>query len=160
MALVKIVEGELTVVDHEGDNYLGGSDFDKLLVEKIIVPEISRRGRFTDLLNQMKSEQGKYNKLWYRLLHSAEAAKIELSTSTSAEIDLGMVKLEDEDGKSIESLLTIYALGVRGGNQGGGREDGQHDEEDPYPQFTAAEGSQVRANGGRKHLHPLYTQTR
>ncbi len=107
VALVKIVEGELTVVDHEGDNYLGGSDFDAMLVEKIIVPEISRRGRFTDLLSQMKSEKGKYNKLWYRLLHAAEAAKIELSTKTSSEIDLSMVSLEDEDGKPIDSLLNV-----------------------------------------------------
>lgn len=88
VALVKIVEGELTVVDHEGDNYLGGSDFDALLVEKVIVPEICRRGNFGDLLTQMKSEKGKYNKLWYWLLHAAETAKIELSTKTSAEIDL------------------------------------------------------------------------
>lgn len=107
VALVKIVEGELTVVDHEGDNYLGGSDFDASLVEKVIVPEICRRGTFTDLLTQMKSEKGKYNKLWYRLLHAAEAAKIELSTKTSAEIDLGMVSLEDEEGDPIDSLLTV-----------------------------------------------------
>lgn len=107
VALVKIVEGELTVVDHEGDNYLGGSDFDALLVEKVVVPEICRRGKFGDLLAQMKSEKGKYNKLWYRLLHAAEAAKIELSTKTSAEIDLGMVSLEDEDGNPVDSLLTI-----------------------------------------------------
>jgi molecular chaperone DnaK len=72
VALVRIAEGELTVVDHEGDNYLGGSDFDAWLVEKVVAPEISRRGRFTDLLGQMKSEKGKYNKLWYRLLHAAE----------------------------------------------------------------------------------------
>lgn len=107
VALVKIVEGELTVVDHEGDNYLGGSDFDSLLVEKVVVPEICRRGKFGDLLTQMKSEKGKYNKLWYRLLHAAEAAKIELSTKTSAEIDLGMVSLEDEEGNPVDSLLTI-----------------------------------------------------
>ncbi len=107
VALVKIVEGDLTVIDHEGDNYLGGSDFDAMLVEKIIVPEIARRGRFTDLLGQMKSERGKYNKLWYRVLHAAEAAKIELSSKTSAEIDLGMVNLEDEEGNQIDSLLTI-----------------------------------------------------
>lgn len=107
VALVKIVEGELTVVDHEGDNYLGGSDFDALLVEKVIVPEICRRGTFTDLLAQMKSEKGKYNKLWYRLLHAAESAKIELSTKTSAEIDLGMVSLEDEEGNPIDSLLAV-----------------------------------------------------
>jgi molecular chaperone DnaK len=107
VALVKIVEGELTVVDHEGDNYLGGYDFDAMLVEKVIVPEICRRGRFTDLLAKMKSEKGKYNKLWYRLLNAAEVGKIELSTKTSTEIDLGMVSLEDEDGKTLDSLLTV-----------------------------------------------------
>lgn len=107
VALVKIIEGELTVVDHEGDNYLGGCDFDALIVEKIVVPEISKRGTFTDLISQLKSETGKYNKLWYRLLHQAEMAKIELSTKTSADIDLGMVNLVDEDGKEIDSFLTI-----------------------------------------------------
>lgn len=107
VALVRIIEGELTVVDHEGDNYLGGMDFDALLVEKVIVPEIIRRGRFTDLLKQMKSEKGKYNRLWYRLMHAAETAKIELSSKTSAEIDLGMVNLEDEDGNQIDSLLNL-----------------------------------------------------
>ena len=107
VALVKIVEGELTVVDHDGDNYLGGADFDAMLVEKVIAPEISKRGKFTDLLAQMKSEKGKYNKLWYRLLHAAETAKIELSSKTSAEIDLGMISLEDETGTPIDSLLTI-----------------------------------------------------
>lgn len=101
VALVKIIEGELTVVDHEGDNYLGGSDLDALLVEKLIVPELNRRGRFTDLLDQMKSEKGKYNKLWYRLLHKAEEAKIELSSKTSAEIE---VDVEDEDGNQIDFL--------------------------------------------------------
>jgi molecular chaperone DnaK len=107
VALVKIIEGELTVVDHEGDNYLGGADFDALLVEKLIVPEISRRGHFTDLLTQLKSESGKYNRIWYRLLHAAESAKIELSNKSSAEIDLGLVSLEDENNRSIDSLITI-----------------------------------------------------
>ncbi len=80
VALVKIVEGELTVVDHEGDNYLGGADFDAIIVEKILVPAICREGKFTDLLSEMKSDTGRYNKLWYVLLHLAEQAKIELST--------------------------------------------------------------------------------
>ena len=34
VALVRIVAGELKVVDHEGDNYLGGADFDALMVER------------------------------------------------------------------------------------------------------------------------------
>lgn len=108
VALVRIIEGELTVVDHEGDNYLGGSDFDAILVETVIVPELNKRGKFQNLLEQMKSESGKYNRLWNVLLHKAEEAKIELSTKTSAEIDLGMVKdLVDDGGDTIDSILTI-----------------------------------------------------
>lgn len=104
VALVKIVEGELTVVDHEGDNYLGGADFDAIIVEKILVPAICREGKFTDLLSEMKSDTGRYNKLWYVLLHLAEQAKIELSTKKSADVDFNV---EDEDGRSIDMLVSI-----------------------------------------------------
>ncbi len=104
VALVRIVEGELTIVDHEGNNYLGGSDFDALLLENILVPEINRLGTFSDLLGQMKSGKGKYNKLWTRLLTDAENAKMELSNKTSAEIDLSIV---DDNGNSIDFVLTI-----------------------------------------------------
>jgi len=107
VALVKIVEGELKIVDHEGDNYLGGADFDALIVEKLIVPQLEKRGKFTDLISQMKSESGKYNRLWYSLLHKAEEAKIELSTSSSAEIDLSRSSIEDEDGETIDDYITI-----------------------------------------------------
>lgn len=108
VALVKIVEGELTVLDHEGDNYLGGTDFDALIVEKIVVPELQRRGAFADLLGEMKSESGRYNKLWLTLLLAAESAKVELSSKTAAEIDLGTVSdLQDDEGKAIEAIINI-----------------------------------------------------
>jgi len=101
--LIRIVEGELKVIDHEGDNYLGGGDFDAVLVENIIVPELSKLGRFTDLMANFKSDAGKYNRLWAVLLSKAEDAKIELSSRQSAEIDLGTIRdLKDEDGKTIE----------------------------------------------------------
>src|SRR5947207_1830851 len=86
VALVKIVEGELKIVDHEGDNYLGGADFDALIVEKLVVPHLERKGRFTDLLPQVKSAGGHYNVLWPILLLHTEAATIELSTRSSADI--------------------------------------------------------------------------
>ncbi|MBY5946008.1 Hsp70 family protein [Photobacterium rosenbergii] len=107
VALVKIIEGELTVVDHEGDNYLGGSDFDELIVEKLIVPALERQGVFEDLIGELKSETGKYNQIWFRLLEAAEQAKVELSTATSTDIDLGMTDLEDDEGDLIDSLITI-----------------------------------------------------
>ena len=106
-ALVRIVEGELTVMDHEGDNYLGGTDFDALLVEKLVVPELARRGKFDDLLNQMKSQSGRYNQLWYTLLGKAEDAKVDLSAKTSTEIDLGTITVQDDDGNPIDSIITI-----------------------------------------------------
>lgn len=105
VALVKIVEGELKVLDHEGDNYLGGADFDALVVEKLVVPQLEKRGRFTDLLGQMKSATGKYNKEWCSLLKKAEDAKIDLSTRTSSEIDLSSIS--DEDGNEIDITITI-----------------------------------------------------
>lgn len=104
VALVRIVEGELTVVDHEGDNYLGGSDFDALIVEHLIVPEIQKRGDFGDHLAEMKSEKGKYNRLWHILLHKAEEAKVALSTKTSADIDFD---IEDESGNTINCFMEI-----------------------------------------------------
>lgn len=106
-ALVRIVEGELTVVDHEGDNYLGGTDFDALLIEKLVVPELNKRGKFEDLLDQMKSLSGRYNGLWLALLNKAEEAKVDLSAKTSTEIDLGTITVEDDDGQAIDSLITI-----------------------------------------------------
>lgn len=105
VALVKIVEGELTVLDHEGDNYLGGTDFDALIVEKLVVPQLEKRGVFSNLLSEMKSETGKYNKLWHTLLFRAEEAKVELSNKTSAEIEVSDV--EDDDGKSIDAFITV-----------------------------------------------------
>jgi molecular chaperone DnaK len=108
VALVRIVEGELTVLDHEGDNYLGGTDFDALIVEKIVVPELERRGSFADLPSQLKSESGRLNQHWIRLLRAAESAKVELSAKTGAEIDLsGPQGLVDDEGALIDGYLNV-----------------------------------------------------
>jgi molecular chaperone DnaK len=104
VALVKIIEGELRIVDHEGDNYLGGADFDALIVERIIAPHLEKKGNFTNLLAQMKSESGKYNRLWLRLLHLAEGAKIELSARTSADIEFAV---EDDSNSTVEALIRV-----------------------------------------------------
>lgn len=107
VALVKIVEGELKVVDHEGDNFLGGTDFDAMIVEKIIAPQLEKKGKFTNLIAEMKSDTGKYNRLWRSLLSLAEDAKIELSTRSASEVDLGTKTVEDENGKAITDVLPI-----------------------------------------------------
>jgi molecular chaperone DnaK len=106
-ALVRIVEGELTVVDHEGDNFLGGTDFDALIVEKLIVPQMESQGTFENFLTELKSQSGKYNQLWYILVNAAETAKVELSAKTSSEIDLGAFRVEDDNGVAVDLSITI-----------------------------------------------------
>lgn len=105
VALVRIKDGEMKVVDHKGDNFLGGSDFDRLILEKLIIPKISEQYTFNDLENQMKSALGKYNAKYYSLLNQAEEAKIRLSAVSSAEIIVE--RMEDEEGNDVDMEITI-----------------------------------------------------
>ena len=109
VALIRIVEGELTVVDHEGDHYLGGYDFDALMVEKVVVSTLEKKGKFDDLLGQMKSEGRRVQPTLACLdLLRSGGKKIGLSTRTAAEIDAGPIRnLEDDEGNTINSILTV-----------------------------------------------------
>lgn len=104
VALVSIADDEMKVIDHEGDNYLGGTDFDKAIVEKIIIPHLELEGTFDNLEKQMKSASGRYNRLYNVLLFKAEEAKIQLTNSQTAEIEF---ETEDDTGEEIEVYLTI-----------------------------------------------------
>jgi molecular chaperone DnaK len=97
VALVRTEHGELKILDHEGDNFLGGVDFDSLIVEGLIIPKLQQSGSFSDLMSQMKSQDGKYNNLWAKCLHKAEEAKIELSSKLSSDIEIEVTDdLDDE----------------------------------------------------------------
>jgi len=104
VALVKIQDGEMKVIDHEGDNFLGGADFDRLIVEKMLIPKLEAAGSFDDLENEMKSASGKHNGAYYVCLNRAEQAKIALSARTSAEIE---VQIEDDNSDEIDEAFTI-----------------------------------------------------
>lgn len=105
VALIKIKDGEMKVLDHEGDNFLGGADFDNLIVEKLIIPYLNKNFKFNDLENEMKSRTGKLNKLYFRLLKLAEDAKITLSSRTSAEIEVR--DITDDNGEEIDISIDI-----------------------------------------------------
>jgi molecular chaperone DnaK len=86
-ALVHSTERELKVVDHEGNNFLGGADFDFAIIEKIIVPEITRQTGIENFEQELRVKYGRYEKLYYEILYYAEEAKKELSHSTSVVIE-------------------------------------------------------------------------
>lgn len=105
VALIQIKHGEMKVLDHEGDNFLGGADFDQMIVEKFVIPKICEEYNFTNLEDEMKSASGKFNAKYYVLLRRAEEAKITLSSKTSAEIVVD--GFEDEDGNEVDMEITI-----------------------------------------------------
>ncbi len=94
VALLNVEDGEMKVIDHEGDNFLGGSDFDRLIIEKIVIPYLENNHNFSDLKNELQNSNGQHNKLYYKLLYLAEQVKIQLSTKTSADIEF---EIDDED---------------------------------------------------------------
>ncbi len=105
VAMIRVKEGEMKVMDHEGDNFLGGTDFDNLIVEKLLIPAITERYKFSDLEQEMKSARGKYNAKYFVLLQQAEEAKILLSSKSNAVITVD--GLTDENNAPVDFEYTI-----------------------------------------------------
>lgn len=82
VAVISSKDNNLSVKSHNGNNFLGGKDFDKLIVENIIVPEIIAKYEFKDLLRT----NPKYISLFARFKGLAEDAKKYLSQENQAEI--------------------------------------------------------------------------
>lgn len=103
-ALLRVEGGVQQVVDTEGDSYLGGKDIDYALVDSILIPYVMKEYEVNDIMSSEK----KTAMLREALKGYAESAKIQLSTSPSAEIlsDLGELG-NDDAGTEIELDLTI-----------------------------------------------------
>lgn len=104
VALVKIVDGEMRVTDHEGDNYLGGVDFDIAIIEQLVIPALQQQHTLPELLTEMRSARGKYNTLYHILLKKAEEVKVQLTASPSAEMEF---EITDATGQPHDIYLTI-----------------------------------------------------
>jgi molecular chaperone DnaK len=104
VALVRFDDGEMRVMDHEGDNFLGGLDFDNLIIERIVVPYLRSQADFGDLLAEMKNDGGRYNKLYYELRLKAEEVKIALSSRMETDIEF---LIEDTEGSEHDVVLPI-----------------------------------------------------
>lgn len=95
VALVKINERELKIIDHEGNNFLGGVDLDHLVIEKLFVPKIEAILHEESLFKKLMSKQNnEYAKLYYELLYKAEEVKKELSVKETV---ISELELNDGD---------------------------------------------------------------
>ncbi|MFC0037401.1 Hsp70 family protein [Actinomadura rayongensis] len=95
-AVVNVRDGEFTVVNHRGDNFLGGKLIDWAIVEKLLIPALTQDHRVSDLRRGNERRTGMIAKL----KGAAESAKIELSRAESAAIVLE--DLLDDAGREFD----------------------------------------------------------
>ena len=105
-AIMKAEDGGISVVNHDGDNYLGGSDIDWAVLDQLVIPALKTE------FNLPEFRRG--NKAWTtaiaRLKYAIEDAKIRLSRSDTAYLE--DCKFKDAAGREIdvEFKLTRNAL--------------------------------------------------
>jgi len=94
-ALIKAHDGLINVVHHGGNNFLGGSDIDWAILEKVIAPLLTKEFNLPEF--------GRANARWeteIRLLkHAIEKAKVELTTKDQTTLDIQFV---DDSGTEVD----------------------------------------------------------
>jgi len=86
----------LQVVNHRGDNQLGGKLIDWAIVEEILIPALATKGSFPDL----RKGNRKWGRVLAKLKGPGEEAKIKLSTAPEAVVNVD--NLPDATGKTVE----------------------------------------------------------
>jgi len=95
-AIIKAEEGTIHVVNHGGDNFLGGSDIDWAVVEQVLVPRLLDEFDLADFTRGNRQ----WRQAFAKLKRSAEIAKIDLSRSER--VTLEACKFSDASGEEIE----------------------------------------------------------
>jgi len=105
-ALVKVEDGIISIIDTEGNNYLGGKNLDEAVVNKILIPKLQE----TYSLDSFFAEDWKILTLRQALKSVAEELRINLSFDENAnysaydrDTDFG----EDDNGETIEPDFEI-----------------------------------------------------
>lgn len=106
-AMVNSYKGVLSVVDTEGDNYLGGKNLDNEVVNQILMPHLKEEFNLSSFDGQT-SVKGKC--LRQVLKNIAEEIRKELSYTDSyyySSYDRNINLCEDDDGNPIEIDITV-----------------------------------------------------
>ncbi len=94
-AIIKSEEGTIHVAHHGGDNFLGGSNIDWAIVEKLIAARVIKAFGWTDFTRG----NPKWRRDFLKLKDRTEDAKTDLSRNERTTLECG---LENEDGGKIE----------------------------------------------------------
>lgn len=96
VALINPKEGLFRVVNHRGDNQLGGKDLDQAILREVVLPQIRNETGLNDFTIENKE---KWNIPLVKLKNAIETAKIRLSQSHNETIEVndlfeGVLSLE------------------------------------------------------------------
>jgi molecular chaperone DnaK len=110
LALVQALNGEISILDHEGINMLGGRDFDKAIVNAIVRPWLLAN---FDLPANL---QPRYERVIRIAQLAAEKAKIDISTKNSEIIHApdDEVRVQDESGDDIHLAVEFTRRDLEG----------------------------------------------
>jgi molecular chaperone DnaK len=108
VALVKSSADELKIVDHEGNNFLGGMDFDSAIINQLIIPEIIKQTSLENFEEELYVKHGKYEMLYYQIMYYAEEAKKELSQTDETYIEFSFTI----DDKTYDLSIPITKIQV------------------------------------------------
>jgi molecular chaperone DnaK len=95
-AIVKADDGLINIVDHGGDNFLGGSDIDWAILEELVIPKLTSNWNLPDFARGSKQWDAEIVKLKWAI----ENAKISLSTKER--IYLEELPFQDADGEEVD----------------------------------------------------------
>jgi len=98
-ALALVEDGQVTVKDTEGDNYLGGKDLDQAVVEEIMLAEVAHG---VDIQHYMDKHSPRGRRLRDALKKWAERANIQLSSRETVYVESDLDEIELPDGRSID----------------------------------------------------------
>ncbi|NUT51473.1 MAG: Hsp70 family protein [Saccharothrix sp.] len=98
-ALLSVRDGEFVVVNHAGDNFLGGKLIDWGLVEDILIPAVREQHGLV-----LARDDPNWRGAVAKLKQAAEDAKIELSRQDAAEV---LVEIDDRKGRRIDFEHTL-----------------------------------------------------
>ena len=96
VSILEVGDGVFEVLSTSGDTKLGGDDFDKVLVDRLVEDFKQKEG--IDLLQDTQALQ--------RLTETAEKAKIELSNLLETRIDLPFITADATGPKHINTTIT------------------------------------------------------
>lgn len=102
VALISSKNGLLTVLGHNGNNFLGGKDFDNLLIDNVIREAIIKKYKFENF----DRDNPKYTNIFTRLKEIAETAKKELSQDDKTTVDIYEIG-KDDTGEEINLSLEL-----------------------------------------------------